>query len=310
MTQTNLIGRQSEQGKLNRLLDSTLEDKSGKLLLVAGDAGMGKTCLVEECLRQTDFLVLKNAASETATPSYGPIIAILRAWLRGGEVVFSGCDSLIPYLASILPELGVAADKSDQATLFEAICCAIVSIAHHQPTVIFLDDLQWADNATLELLPALVAAIQHEPLLIIGIYRSDEILRGHPVRRLRTELRRAKQLQEIVVEPLNQEETGRLAKKVLGQTPNSLLIATLYDRTQGMPLFVEELAATLVKSNRLQAGSKGLELISGQDLPVPDTLRDAVLLRLDGLSDEATQILEIAAVAGPQFDLEFLLELA
>ncbi|UCC52575.1 MAG: AAA family ATPase [Anaerolineaceae bacterium] len=310
MTQTCLVGRQSEQGELNRLLDSTI-DKHGKLVLVAGEAGMGKTRLVEECLRQSSFLVLKNAASETATPSYAPIIAILRAWLRTGDVAdFTGCDSLTPYLASILPELGIAPNKSDQATLFEAITCAIGSIVRQQPTVIFLDDLQWADNATLELLPILATALQQEHLLTIGTYRSDEIPRGHPVRRLRTELRRAKQLQEIVVEPLGQEDTGRLAEQVLGQTPSPSLIATLYDRTQGMPLFVEELAATLGKSERLQKGSGGLELIPGQDLPVPDTLRDAILLRLDGLSDEAIRFLEIAAVAGPQFDLESVLNLA
>ena len=310
MTQPILIGRQSEQKELNHLLNDVL-NKKGKLVLVAGEAGMGKTRLVEECLKQSRLLMLKTAISETATPSYGPIVAVLRQWLRVSKTAdFAQCESLTPYLATLLPELGPVPAKSDQNTLFEAIRCALSTIAHQQPTAVFLDDLQWADNATLELLPTLVDTLKNEPLILIGTYRSDEIPRGHPMRRLRLELRRARQLQEIVVEPLSQVETGQLAQQILGETVSHTLISMLYDRTQGMPLFVEELAATLGKSNHLQPSSQGLELIPGEDIPVPDTLRDAILLRLDGLPENAVQLLEIAAVVGLEFDLELVIRLA
>src|SRR5207245_1245848 len=118
-------------------------------------------------------------------------------------------------------------------------------IAAHRPTAVFLDDLQWADNATLELLPALAISFDRIPLFIVGAYRSDEIARGHPLRRMRTELRRAGQLHELAIEPLNQDQTTALAQRILGASIAPQLAAILYDRTQGLAFFVEELAAAL-----------------------------------------------------------------
>jgi len=310
MPHPNLIGRQHEQTELNRVLGSVMSGQ-GSLVLLAGEAGVGKTRLANDCLRRTDILVVKSAASETATPSYGPVITILRALLRlEGLGSFSGCDSLLQYLATLLPELGPPSDAGDQATLFEAIRCIVENVAHRQPIAIFLDDLQWADHATLELLPVLADTLRQESVLILGAYRSDEIPRGHPVRRVRNELRRARLLQEIVIEPLNPAETAQLGEQVLGQPLSVSLSATLYHLTQGMPLFAEELAATLSENERLYNSPAGLDLTPGEDIPIPDTLRDAVLLRLDGLSEAAMALLEFAAVAGLQFDLELVINLA
>ena len=209
-----------------------------------------------------------------------------------------------------MPELGPPPEWSDQATLREAIHRAFVAIARQMPTVIFLDDLQWADSATLDLLPAIASGIEHEPLGIVGAYRSDEIPRGHPLRRMRTDLRRAGRLHEIVIEPLNRDETALLAAAVLAQTPSPELVTVLYDRTQGVPFFLEELAIALAASGRLRSGESGLELGADEHLPLPDTLRDAVLLRLEGFSEEARRAVEIAAVAGLRFDLDLVAELA
>jgi ATP/maltotriose-dependent transcriptional regulator MalT len=176
--------------------------------------------------------------------------------------------------------------------------------------VLLLDDLQWADNATLELVPILASALAQERLLIVGTYRNDEIGRGHPLRRLRNDLRRARLLHEIVVEPLDQAHTTALATRVFGQSPGPALASTLYQRTEGVPLFVKELAGALAIRGRLRLSEAGIELVPGADLPIPDTLRDAVLLRLDGLPDPALQLLHLAVVAGREFDLALVAELA
>src|SRR5581483_4542463 len=118
------------------------------------------------------------------------------------------CGPLAPYLALLLPELGSPPPQSDPAALVEAICRAFVAIARAAPAVLVLDDLQWADNATLELLPILAGALAQERLLIVGTYRNDEIGRGHPLRRLRNDLRRARLLREMAVEPLDQADTS------------------------------------------------------------------------------------------------------
>src|SRR5262249_14766972 len=147
-------------------------------------------------------------------------------------------------------------------------------------------------------------------MLIVGIYRNDEIGRGHPLRRLRNDLRRARLLREIIVAPLDQADTTALAARVLGQAPGPALAATLYERTEGMPLFVKELAGALALGGCLRRSEDGIELAPGADLPIPDTLRDAVLLRLDGLPDLALRLLHLAAVAGREFDLALVTELA
>jgi DNA-binding CsgD family transcriptional regulator len=298
----DLIGRLGEQAALDQLL-ATTPAGGGGIVLLAGEAGVGKTRLLEACLARSSLMALKGETNELATPSYGPIIAALRAYLRTRPQGLAGCGPLLRYLAMLLPELGPAPNATDPGTLVEAIRCAFATIARDGPAVLVLDDLQWADNATLELLPALAGTLAHERFVIVGAYRNDEIGRGHPLRRLRNELRRARLLRELVVEPLDQAGTAALAARFLGQPPGPTLASTLHERTEGLPLFVEELAGALAERDLLRASEGGVELAAGTQLPIPDTLRDAVLLRLDGLPEAGLRLLELAAVVGTTFDL-------
>ncbi len=311
MTQIDreLIGRQCEQAELKQALAAT-HQCAGGIVLLAGAAGLGKTRLLESCLNHSGLLALKGQTSEIATPPYGPVAAALRAYLRVHPGGLAGSGPLASYLALLLPELGPPPDHTDPAALVEAICRVFATIARDTPAVLILDDLQWADNATLELLPTLASALAQERLLIVGTYRNDEIGRGHPLRRLRNDLRRARLLREIVIEPLDQADTTTLATRILGQPPGPALAGAIYEHTEGVPLFVEELAGALALCGRLRPSDAGIELVPGTHLPIPDTLRDAVLLRLDGLPDPALRLLHLAAVAGRAFDLALVMELA
>jgi hypothetical protein len=117
----------------------------------------------------------------------------------------------------------------------------------------------------------------------LGAFRSDELPRDHPIRRLRSELRRAGRLRQVTVEPLEAEATAALLERTLGAAGPSLRRA-VFDRTDGVPFFVNELGSALAASGRLEAGPYGLELLEGEDVPLPDSVRDAVLLRAAGLS--------------------------
>ncbi len=279
-------------------------------MLLAGEAGVGKTRLLDVCLERTGRLVLRAHTNESATLPYGPIANALRAYLRAQPAALTDCGPLAPYLALLLPELGSLPGPADPPVLREAICQAFAAIARQTPTALVLDDLQWADHATLELVPVLAHAFAHAPLVIVGTYRTDEVGRGHPLRRLRNDLRRARLLREIVVNPLTQDETVALAGRILGQSPGPDLAGLLYERTEGVPLFVTELARALAIAGRLRRVPDGLELTPGADLPIPDTLRDAVLLRLDGLPESGLRLLHIMAVAGHEFDLALVADLA
>src|SRR5215831_9620284 len=196
-----LVGREREQAQLAQALAGT-HAGAGGIILLAGEAGVGKTRLLETCLAGSELLAFRGAAADPALPPYGPIALALRAALRAAPDAVACCGPLAPHLALVLPELGAPPYDTDHTALVEAIRCAFLAVARTRPAVLALDDLQWADNATLELLPSLASSYLHEPLLILGVYRNDEMPRGHPVRRLRNELRRARVLREIALEPL------------------------------------------------------------------------------------------------------------
>jgi tetratricopeptide (TPR) repeat protein len=117
----------------------------------------------------------------------------------------------------------------------------------------------------------------------LAAYRSDELPRAHPIRRMRSELRRSGRLQQVVVEPLDAAATAALVDQSLGPATPALC-RVVFDRTDGIPLYVAELAAALAASGRLQQGPSGLELLDGAEVPLPDSVRDAVLVRATGIS--------------------------
>jgi DNA-binding CsgD family transcriptional regulator len=309
MTEAILIGRERELAEIEAAL-AAARAGGGGVLLVAGEAGVGKTRLATDALAVSGMRVLAGEAAEEATPPYGPVVAAFRAYLRAEPDGLRDCGPLSEYLALILPELGPRPKQGDRPTLFEAIRCAFHAIARDGPTAVLLDDLQWADEATLDLLPALASALEREPIIVIGAYRSDEMPRGHPLRRLRAELRRARRLRELMVEPFDGAQTAALAGHLLGRQVSPALAAMIHDRSQGVPFFIEELAEALNTSGLLRESETAVELAPRADLPLPETVRDAVLLRAERLALSAREALEVAAVAGLRFDLALVLDLA
>jgi DNA-binding NarL/FixJ family response regulator len=303
-----LIGREREQAQLRAWAADALAGR-GSLVLLAGEAGVGKTTLARRALAGSGLEVLEGVGVQGGTSAFGPVVEVLRAHLRieGGGPLVEG--PLAAHLALLLPELGPPAAEGDRATLFEAIRLALAAIAARGPAALLLDDLQWADDATLELLAALARSLDTQPLLVLGAFRSDELPRDHPIRRLRSELRRAGRLRQVTVEPLEAEATAALLERTLGAAGPSLRRA-VFDRTDGVPFFVNELGSALAASGRLEAGPYGLELLEGEDVPLPDSVRDAVLLRAAGLSDDARVAVLTAAVAGQTFDPELVTAVA
>jgi DNA-binding CsgD family transcriptional regulator len=299
-----LVGRQREQALLRDAI-VTAAGGDGGLVLVAGEGGVGKTALVESALGDGG-LVLRGAADQRVARPYAPVVAALRGYQRAVPDGLAGSGPLSEHLALILPELGPPPADTDQATLFEAVGKLFEQMARRQPTVVFLDDLQWVDGATAELLLQLDRTLEAAPVLVLGAYRSDEVSRGHQLRRVRSELRRRRRLQELTVEPLGPVDTTALAAQVLGARLGNRLVRALYDRTQGVPFFIEELAAALAAGGRLETAGGCVELGPTETLPLPDTIKETVLLRTERLSPAGRHTLELAAAAGLRFDLELL----
>ncbi len=160
------------------------------------------------------------------------------------------------------------------------------------------------------MLSALAEPLRELPLVVIAAYRSDGLPRQHGIRRMRNDLRRAGHLQELALHPLDLAATTELLTQTLGESPAPALARSIHDRTEGIPFFVEELASALQVSGALQPGRRGLELTGDGDVPLPDTVRDAVMISASELSPEARAAAEVAAVAGETFDLELVASLS
>ena len=307
-TRTPLVGRESELARLAAALERAA-DGCGGIVLLCGEAGIGKSRLAAAGVADA-AAVLRGAASEGSAVPYGPIVDALRSRLRTDPLALGECGPLLPHLALLLPELGEPAAETERATIFEAVRCALAHLAAEQPLALLLDDLQWSDETTLELLAALAGPLQEMPVLVVGAYRSDGLPRQHRLRWLRNELRRGGQLEEVSLDPLDRGGVGALLEALLPEPPSPSLARAIHDRTMGSPFFVEELVAALQLREALRPGKRGLELADEDDVPLPDTVREAVLVATSTLSEEARTAAEAAAVAGQQLDLAMVAELS
>jgi DNA-binding CsgD family transcriptional regulator len=309
-TRGSFLGRDAELAHLVAAMQRARRGAGG-IVLVSGDAGVGKTRLIAELVgREADALVLGGAAGQTGSAPYGPVVGALRAGLRARPGSLDPAAPLMGHLAMLLPELAAPAATSDRATLVEAIRCALARFAVEEPVLMVLDDLHWSDEATLEVLAALAEPLADLSVLVVAAYRSDGLPRDHGIRRLRHELRRAGGLEELALGPLEPGDVGELLALTFEATPAPSLVRSIYDSTQGTAFFVEELASALVVSGALRPGAQGVELDRRREIPIPDTVRDAVIIRASELSEKGRAAAEAAAVAGETFDLDLVASLS
>jgi ATP/maltotriose-dependent transcriptional regulator MalT len=302
---SKIIGRTKEKAELHLALDQ-VRDGQGKLLLIGGEAGVGKTRLIDEVLAHSGLRTITSRAKEETNPPYSIITSILRTCLSGGGVEKFDCGPLTKYLALILPELGKPPKDVDGETLKEAIKSALFNISSNKPTAIFLDDLHWADNATLDFLAVLSSELKQSYLFIIGTFRSDEVTRGHRFRKFKTELRRSRNLNELLVEPLGIDDTRSLINDLIDGESSPNFVQQIFNQTQGLPLFIEEMIFALTGKDLIQETENGIDFIPDGDIPVPESIKDAILQHLNILSEDAREQLEVASIAGSEFDLNLV----
>jgi ATP/maltotriose-dependent transcriptional regulator MalT len=260
------------------------------MALVAGESGLGKTRLLTELqarARERGALVLTGDCvdlGESELP-YVPLVSALRPLARSGDPALT--DAVRAAVGPLLPGLGTPAepvepneDTGAQARLFEGLLSLLDTLASKQPVVLMIEDLHWADRSTRAALTFLAHSLIAERVLVVGSYRPDELHRRHPLRPLLAELERDGRTRRVVLEPLTHDELADQLTDILGEPPTAELLHRLWKRSGGNPLFSEELLA---------AGVDGLGA-------APDTLRDALMLRVERLSEPAQEILRLVAV--------------
>jgi len=263
---TRLLERSAHLEALRDLADRARTDVRGRLALIAGEAGIGKTTLVREfAATHRDTRVLAGACDALHTPRpLGPLLDI--ADEAGGSLAKLAANGATP---SAL----VAALTDELKTRHRH---------RHRPTVLILEDLHWADGATLDVLRLLARRLDTLPALVLATYRDDELDRSHPLRMLLGELPR-RTAHRITLKPLSPDAVATLAAQA-----HRADHAELHEKTAGNPFFVTEVLA---------AADQG---------DVPDTVRDAVLARAARLDPEARTLLDAVAILPHRAELWLL----
>jgi DNA-binding CsgD family transcriptional regulator/tetratricopeptide (TPR) repeat protein len=303
-----LVGRSEELGRVLAALERAAAGSGGSLLL-AGEAGIGKSRLALEALalaRQRGFATLKGAAYPLqADLAYAPVLEALGPFLAGMEparltTLVRGLPDLGRLFAGLrLPPPEPLGDPALERTrLFEAVSRLVERLSAEQPVALLVDDLHWADAASLELLHYVARGLGARRVLLLGAYRLDEA-RTHPrLRALVRSLQRLGLAEELPVSGLSPEAVAALAGALLGGEPPPALLGLLRDRAAGTPLFVTALIRGLRDSGELFRSGGAWVLGSGSPAAVPPVVRDLVLARLERLEPAERALLELVAVAG------------
>jgi len=354
-------GRGEEQSALVDWWRSSRRGGKRRLALIEGEAGVGKTRLVEEVLdyvRAEGTVVLRGQCYEfgTAVP-YQPMAEALRAQLRDRPMLVDKCvdatrptntgaverekgiranvrispaprlplslspvwlselSRLLPEIRQAFPDLPEPVYVSGEAArqrLFEAVA----RFLSHQDTdslLLFIDDLQWADRSTLDLLHYLVRQPDSTAISIIGTYRPEEVDLTHPLTRLRQGLGRDGVAERLTLEPLLAEAVEDIAQSLVGDEEGTALGGFLYRESEGNPFILTEVVNSLEEEGALSrlpdgaaewrwSGWSGAEIVSAG-------VRDIVLQRVGRLTEAAQRLLSLASVVGWRLTVP-LLEMA
>jgi DNA-binding CsgD family transcriptional regulator/tetratricopeptide (TPR) repeat protein len=296
VTAGRFVGRTQELARLRQLLARTADGES-LVALVGGEAGVGKTRLVEQlagAAGQQGVRVLGGGCvplGEEGLP-FAPVTEALRD--LAGQLDPAELEAVAgparQELGRLLPDLAwgdqvapaPAVGGAGQGQLVERLLGVVQRLAARAPLLWVLEDLHWADRSTRDLLAYLAASLRSGRVLLVGTYRSDELHRLHPLRRLLGELARNRRVVRLELARFTRAELAEQLAGLLGDQPPARLVQDIYARSEGNPFFAEEL---------LRAG--------GDPGVLPPSLQEVLLTRVVRLGDRTQQLLRVAAAAGP-----------
>ena len=290
-----LFGREGEQARLRQLLDTAVGGGGG-LLLIGGEAGIGKTALATfigyEAHGREIPVWVGHCYEFVATPPYGP-------WMGSG--IFDQRSEDVPPA----PLFGVGEESGaaiSQAALFERMQETLAAAARENPLVLILEDLHWSDPASLELLRFVSRNLDGLRILLVATYRDDEVTRLSPLYRLLPTLVRESGALRIELRRLGERAIQELVAAGYGlpEADERWLVSYLTDLTAGNPFFTIELLRTLEEELVLHREGEGWSLGDPGGIRVPSLLRQVIEGRLERLGEETRRLLAVAAVIGQE----------
>jgi DNA-binding CsgD family transcriptional regulator len=299
------VGRSEEFAVLDAAFDAAASGDANTVL-ISGDAGIGKTRLVEEFC---EFARRRGAVVATGfcVPvggnglPYAPVVGLVRDLVRllgddALETVFTaspteadaGSADIRWSQYSAVPHVADALAKTKN---YETLLAYFTRISRQAPCVLVFEDLHWADSASTDVFGFLARNLASERVLLVGTYRSDEHELGHQLMGWMSELSRAPSVTTRRLTGLPREHVSALIESIVGEPPGWALVDAVCDRSQGNPFFVEELTAARA------------------DPALPPELQSLLLSRVHSLSNEARDLVRLASVVAPPVSHELLVEI-
>jgi DNA-binding CsgD family transcriptional regulator/tetratricopeptide (TPR) repeat protein len=277
---------------------------AGQLLFVAGEAGIGKTRLLGSAARRAQasgFTVARGAAFPGDTQSLAGLLLDLASDLT--SAADPALSDLGQRLTSRVREIPTGAGDAHhrRRLLVQDLADMVVTAGPGTPVLLVLEDLHWADELSLDVLGHLAGRLGTRPMLVAGAYRSDELYPQLPMRNLRARLLGQRLAEEVRLPRLGLAQTAAMASATLGRPVPAQVVAAIHERSDGIPLHVEEFLAAIDEG--ALTPQSGAEV---QAAAVPDTLGDAVLTRAQLLTTLAREVASAAAVIGRSFDFDLL----
>jgi KaiC/GvpD/RAD55 family RecA-like ATPase len=334
-----LVGRERELEELQHYLESAIQGR-GTIVFVSGEAGAGKTKLVNDFLssakQKQDVTVLTGWCLSDAGIPYFPFMEAFSSYFSSLDKnnlasTYDGSVQKKPKIDTLGNEElelnawlkgpvrtglsgGIESYSPDawKDLTFAAVKKALVSISARKPTVLFLDDVQWADSASLALLHYISRSMASEKVLVLATFRSEDLKpdnegRPHPLAEALRLMGRDSLFKEIRLSGLNRTDVTSLAEYMIGGSVQSSLAEKLENESQGNPLFVVESLRMLSEKNCIVL-DKNRWCLSTDELGIPTKIKDIILHRVGALKPNQRKILDVASVIGSKFDPELLAE--
>ena len=311
-----LVARPQESERVAQLLDGASKWE-GALLLLTGEPGVGKTRLAQEAMLQAQALgfqtIVGRCYEEQTCQPYAPFReALPMAWRLASARVKRTCETHYAELGLLLrtelPEPGAIRDDDPVLRLHGAVAAFLASLAEDAPLAVLLDDLHWADSASLDLLVHLARQLRRKRVLLLGTYRDIEVHHQHPLEATLDTLTRERLDETITLRRFSLEGTAALLRDRLGgQAVPERLCCIVHERTDGNPFFAEELLAALSTQGVVRADGSGWLGEGEIQVDVPRSIRAAIGRRVGRLSADGQELLRLASVLGHDFDLAVLL---
>ncbi|MEW5759502.1 MAG: AAA family ATPase, partial [Candidatus Thermoplasmatota archaeon] len=322
--QSKFVGRVSEFKELTSYLDELVSEK-GNVVFITGEAGVGKTRLVHELGDRAKELEIRFLSgrclySEGADP-YLPFIECLKGISEEKKEMRGLPVGLMPLA---LPEEGKKEKRRldpselvrEKDKMFENVTTLLLSMAKDEPIILFIDDLHWADNATIHLLYYIIRNTQQSRILIICCYRPEEIVaiegKQHPLIDMLQRMSREITIKTIELGRLSYEETTEMVSSILRRKELPAGFSKLlYDETDGNPYYIEEVLKTLVDEGIINLRDPNWhEKLDIAQIKIPSTVKDVISRRIEKLSEDSVKVLGHASVIGQEFTFDVLVHTA